>query len=122
MIIFFFFGILFAQDYPFRNTSLTLDERVDNLMSLLTTVEKLAHMRSDIPAIERLGIPHYIWQNEALHGITEAGVATSFPQCIGLAATFDDEAVLKAFSIAGDEGRAKVIFIYFLFYILFYFF
>ena len=38
------------------------------------------------PAIERLGVPAYNWWNEGLHGVGRAGVATVFPQAIGLAA------------------------------------
>ena len=40
-------------------------------------------------AIERLGIPEYNWWNEALHGVARAGLATVFPQVIGLAATWN---------------------------------
>lgn len=59
------------------------------------------------PAIERLGIPEYNWWNEALHGIGRAGIATVYPQAIGMAATFDDDALLNTFTIISDEARAK---------------
>ena len=59
------------------------------------------------PAIERLGIPEYNWWNEALHGVGRAGLATVFPQSIGMAATFDNDAVLAAFNAVSDEARAK---------------
>jgi beta-glucosidase len=64
-------------------------------------------MMNDSPAIERLGIPKYEWWNEALHGVARAGKATVFPQAIGLAATFDDKAVLETFNMVSDEARAK---------------
>ncbi|HAL73760.1 MAG TPA: glycosyl hydrolase, partial [Clostridiales bacterium] len=47
------------------------------------------------------------WWNEALHGIARAGVATVFPQAIGLAATFDPELVGKVADVIATEGRAK---------------
>jgi beta-glucosidase len=108
MIFILLFGLLAAQNYPFQNTSLSFDERVDNLLSLLTIEEKIGQMMDNSAQIERLGIPNYNWENEALHGVARYAVATSFPQCIGLGATFDDESLLKAFTIVSDEGRAKV--------------
>lgn len=94
-------------DYPFRNPDLPIDERVDDLLSRLTPEEKVGQMMNQTPAIERLGIPPYDWWNEALHGVARAGKATVFPQAIGLAATFDDEALLKTFTMVSDEARAK---------------
>ncbi|MDE7427728.1 MAG: glycoside hydrolase family 3 C-terminal domain-containing protein, partial [Lachnospiraceae bacterium] len=58
-------------------------------------------------AIERLGIPAYNWWGEALHGVARQGVATSFPQSVGMAATFDAALVRKAGDVAATEGRAK---------------
>ena len=57
--------------------------------------------------IPRLGIKRYNWWNEALHGVGRAGLATVFPQAIGMAATFDDCAVRQAFECVSDEARAK---------------
>ena len=48
-------------------------------------------MMHDAPAIERLGVPAYNWWNECLHGVARAGVATVFPQAIGMAASWDVE-------------------------------
>ena len=61
------------------------------LVSQMTVEEKASQLRYDAPAIERLGIPAYNWWGEALHGVAREGVATSFPQAIGMAATFDEE-------------------------------
>ena len=77
-------------------------ERAKELVSKMTLAEKIAQMQHDAPAIERLGIPAYNWWNEALHGVARAGVATVFPQSIGLAATFDPELVGQI----GDVVRA----------------
>ena len=64
-------------------------------------------MMNVAPAIPRLGIPEYDWWNEALHGVARAGQATVFPQAIGMAATFDDGALLETFTMVSDEARAK---------------
>ena len=65
-------------------------EKARALVARMTLEEKASQLRYDAPAIERLGIPAYNWWNEALHGVARGGTATSFPQAIGLAATFDD--------------------------------
>lgn len=94
-------------EFPFKNPDLPIDKRVEDLLSRLTPEEKIGQMMNSTPAIERLGIPPYDWWNEALHGVARAGRATVFPQAIGLAATFDDDALYKTFSIVSDEARAK---------------
>jgi beta-glucosidase len=58
-------------------------------------------------AVPRLGIPEYDWWNEALHGVARAGLATVFPQAIGMAATWNEPEHLKTFEIISDEARAK---------------
>ena len=93
--------------YPFQDPDLPVEQRVDNLLSLLTPEEKVGQMMNTTPAIERLGIPPYDWWNEALHGVARAGRATVFPQAIALAATFDDQEVLRTFTMVSDEARAK---------------
>ncbi len=93
--------------FPFRDASLPLSQRVDDLVSRLTLQEKVAQMLHDTPAIERLGVPAYSWWNEALHGVARNGKATVFPQAIGMAATFDDELVHQVASVISDEARAK---------------
>ena len=77
------------------------------LVAQMTPREKASQLRYDSPAIERLGIPAYNWWNEALHGVARGGTATSFPQAIGLAATFDEELVERLGDVAATEGRAK---------------
>jgi len=82
-------------------------ERAKELVNQMTIEERASQLRYDAPAIERLGIPAYNWWGEALHGVARAGTATSFPQAIGMAATFDTELVHKAGDVAATEGRAK---------------
>ena len=66
-------------------------ECAKELVSKMTIAEKMSQLRYDSPEIARLGIPAYNWWNEGLHGVARAGTATSFPQAIGMAATFDEE-------------------------------
>ena len=96
-----------VYEYPFQNPDLKTETRVDDLISHLTIEEKVAQMMNKTPAIERLGIPEYDWWNEALHGVARAGHATVFPQSIAMAATFDEDAILKTFTMISDEARAK---------------
>ncbi|MCS7179135.1 MAG: glycoside hydrolase family 3 C-terminal domain-containing protein [Anaerolineae bacterium] len=82
-------------------------ERVDALLSQMTLEEKISQMIFDAPAIERLGIPRYNWWNECLHGVARAGLATVFPQSIGLAATWNPDLLLRVATAISDEARAK---------------
>lgn len=81
--------------------------RAEELVGKMTVEEKASQLRYDAPAIERLGVPAYNWWGEALHGVARAGVATSFPQAVGMAASFDPELLQKAGDVAATEGRAK---------------
>lgn len=91
----------------FRDSSLSPQERAEDLVSRLTVEEQAAQLIFDAPAIERLGIPAYNWWNEGLHGDARAGTATMFPQAIAMAAMFDENAMLRAGEIISTETRAK---------------
>ncbi|UOQ54884.1 glycoside hydrolase family 3 C-terminal domain-containing protein [Hymenobacter cellulosivorans] len=94
-------------ELPFRNSELPIDQRVDDLVSRLTLPEKVSQMLNASPAIDRLGIPAYNWWNEALHGVARTSMKTTvFPQAIALAATFDQDAMLRMATITSDEARA----------------
>jgi beta-glucosidase len=84
-----------------------IEERVADLISKMTLEEKVSQMVFDAPAIERLGIPKYNWWNECLHGVGRAGVATVFPQAIGLAATWNPDLMHQVATATSDEARAK---------------
>ena len=82
-------------------------EQAHKLVSQMELLEKASQLRYDAPAIKRLGIPTYNWWNEALHGVARAGVATVFPQAIGLASMFDEELLGSIAEVIAEEGRAK---------------
>jgi len=96
-----------GQPFPYQNEKLSPDERADDLLKRLTLEEKALLMQNNSPAIERLGIKAYEWWNEALHGVGRSGLATVFPQAIGMAASFDDALLLEVFTAVSDEARAK---------------
>ncbi|MGC8667636.1 MAG: glycoside hydrolase family 3 C-terminal domain-containing protein [Chthonomonadales bacterium] len=73
----------------------------------MTLEEKVSQMMHDAPPIPRLSIPAYNWWNECLHGVARAGIATVFPQAIGLAAGFDEQLVARVAEAISDEARAK---------------
>ena len=93
--------------YPFQDPSLSFEERVDDLVSRMTLEQKVSQLVNDAPAIDTFGIPAYNWWSECLHGVARAGVATVFPQAIGLGATWDEEHVLEIATAISDEARAK---------------
>lgn len=82
-------------------------QEINALIKEMTLEEKVSLMLHESMAVERLGIHEYNWWNEALHGVARAGVATVFPQTIGLAATFDTELAKKQYEAISDEARAK---------------
>lgn len=92
---------------PFLNPDLPLEARVSDLVSRLTLEEKIGQLMNDAPAIDRLGVPAYNWWNECLHGVARAGLATVFPQSIGLAATWNTDLLLEVATAISDEARAK---------------
>jgi beta-glucosidase len=91
----------------YKNPELTIDERVDDLVSRMTLEEKISQMLYSSSAIGRLDVHEYNWWNECLHGVARAGTATVFPQAIGMAATFSPERLFKVAAAIADEARAK---------------
>ena len=83
------------------------EERADVVVSRLTLEEKVRQMQNAAPAIPRLNIPAYEWWNEGLHGVARAGLATVFPQAIGLAATWDSQLEQRIADAISTEARAK---------------
>ena len=92
--------------YPFQNPDLPYQERVENLISLLTPVEKVGLMMNKSASVDRLGIPSYNWWSEACHGVRQEGY-TVYPQPIGMAASFNAQLFYDVFSTVSDEARAN---------------
>ena len=98
----------FAQQTPsYNDPAAPLENRIDDLVSLMTLDEKISQLMNDSRAIDRLGIPAYNWWNECLHGVARAGRATVFPEAIGLAATWDTDLIHRVATVISDEARAK---------------
>jgi len=97
-----------AQQVPaYLDPDLPVERRVDDLVGRMTLEEKALQMVDQAPAIPRLGVPEYNWWNEALHGVARSGLATVFPQAIGLAATWNDSLIFRMADAISTEARAK---------------
>ncbi len=91
----------------YLNPELSIEKRVDDLVSRMTLEEKTSQMLDHSKAIPHLKIPEYNWWNECLHGVARAGHATVFPQAIGLAATWDTDLMFDLADVISTEARAK---------------
>ena len=96
-----------VYEFPFQDPELRMDERISDLLTRMTLEEKITQLNYDSKAIERLGVPQYNWWNECLHGVARSGLATVFPQAIGLAASWDRDMMNRVATTISDEGRAK---------------
>jgi beta-glucosidase len=106
-------GLISAQQtpYPFRDPSLPMEKRVDNILSLMTIDEKIDCL--GVPtAVPRLGIPSY-GGSEGIHGVVQRQprpdrdpiTTTQFPQPPGMGETWDPELVRQAAAVEGHEAR-----------------
>ncbi|MBN1415438.1 MAG: glycoside hydrolase family 3 C-terminal domain-containing protein [Bacteroidales bacterium] len=104
----------FAQyQYPFQNPDIPSEERISNLLSLMTLDEKINSLSTD-PGVPRLGVKG-TRHVEGLHGLAQGGPSnwgrrnpaptTIFPQAIGLAESWDREVLEKVASIEAYEVR-----------------
>jgi beta-glucosidase len=98
---------IFSAQYPYQDTSLSIDARVANMVSLMTLAEKFPQMGNNNPSISRIGLPGYMYWNEAVHGVARYGVATVFPQAIAMSSTWDPDLILQVGSAISDEARVK---------------
>ncbi len=96
-----------TYEYTFQNPDLSFENRADDLLARMTLEEKVSQLNYVSEAIDRLGVPEYNWWNECLHGVARSGIATVYPQAIGMAATWDKALMNKVALSISDEGRAK---------------
>jgi len=102
-------GTMYAQnpDLPaYLNTALAAEQRAADLVHRMTIEEKVTQLVNQARAIPRLNVPAYDWWSESLHGVATNGT-TEFPEPIGLAATFDTDAIHRMAIVIGTEGRIK---------------
>ena len=94
--------------HKYQNPNLSIEERVDDLISNMTLEEKVGQLMYNAPSIDRLDVPQYNWWNECLHGVARNGRATVFSsQAIGMAATFDTDLMHRIGKAISMEARAK---------------
>lgn len=93
------------KDYKERRSE--FKKKAEDLVAKMTLEEAASQLSYQAPPVKRLGIPAYNWWNEGLHGVARGGVATMFPQAIGLAASFDEEVLRQLGAVVAQEGRAK---------------
>ena len=99
--------------YPFQNPGLPMENRIDNILSLLTLEEKINCLSTN-PTIPRLGIKGS-GHIEGLHGVALGGpgnwgrrklvTTTTFPQAYGLAETWDTALIRKVAATEAYEAR-----------------
>jgi beta-glucosidase len=101
------------QQYPFQNPDLPSEQRIDNILSLMTIDEKIECLDTN-PSVPRLGIKAS-GHVEGIHGLTQGGPgkwgrpltipSTTFPQGIGLGETWDTDILRQAGEVEGYEAR-----------------
>lgn len=101
-----------AASYPFQNPNLPADQRIANLLSLMTIDEKIDALSTQT-GVARLGVPSF-GASEGIHGVVQRGndkrgwspiPTTQFPQPPGMGETWDPEIVRQAASVEGHEAR-----------------
>ncbi|KDP30704.1 hypothetical protein JCGZ_16402 [Jatropha curcas] len=105
-----------VASFGFCNVSLGINERVVDLVERLTLQEKISFLVNSAGSVSRLGIPKYEWWSEALHGVSYVGPgthfsslvpgATSFPQVILTAASFNTSLFEAIGKVVSTEARA----------------
>jgi beta-glucosidase len=101
--------VLYAQDGQkpaYLNPDLPASQRAEDLVRRMTVEEKVTQLVNQSRAIPRLNVPDYDWWSEASHGVATKGT-TEFPNPVGLAATFDTDAIYRMAVVIGTEGRIK---------------
>ncbi|KAG6008116.1 hypothetical protein E4U21_004998 [Claviceps maximensis] len=99
--------------------SLSMTDRARGLVDAMTLDEKISNIGDRAAGVSRLGLPHYGWWSEALHGVarspsvqfqtplgTPFSAGTSFPMPILMSAAFDDALIRGVASTISIESRA----------------
>jgi beta-glucosidase len=92
----------------YMNPDLPPQQRAEDLVRRMTVEEKVTQLVNQSRAIPRLNVPDYDWWSEASHGVATQGT-TEFPNPVGLAATFDVDAIHRMAVVIGTEGRIKYV-------------
>jgi len=102
-----------SSQYPFQNPALPTEDRITNLLSLMTIEEKIACLGTN-PSVPRLGVKGSS-HVEGIHGLAQGGPGkwgrpkvvptTTFPQGIGLGETWDPEILRRAAEVESYEAR-----------------
>ena len=101
-------GASHAQVPAYFDTARTPAERAHDLVQRMTLEEKASQMQNHARAISRLQVPEYNWWSEALHGVVSYRAHTTvFPEPIGLAASFDDDAIHRMGDAIAAEGYIR---------------
>jgi len=101
------------QEYPFNDPSLSMEKRIDNLLSLMTIDEKINVLGTNT-GVPRLGVPSF-GSSEGIHGVVQRGrtgriqrsaiTTTQFPQPPGMGETWNPDLVRQAGAVQGYEAR-----------------
>lgn len=91
----------------YQNEALSFEERARDMVEHMTVEECASQMLFEAAKVDHVGIQAYNWWNEALHGVARCGMATVFPQAIGMASSFDPELLHEVAEVISTEGRAK---------------
>ena len=98
-----------SEKPAYLNTSLPAGQRAADLVHRMTVEEKVSQLVNQSRAVPRLNVPDYDWWSEALHGVANNSGITTFPEPVGLAATFDTDAIHRMAIATSVEGRIKYV-------------
>jgi beta-glucosidase len=97
-----------AADTPlWLNPDKPIPDRVKDLLGRMTVEQRADQITETVKPVPSIGLPGYDYWNECLHGVARAGVATVFPQAIGMASTWDTALVHQEADVIATEARAK---------------
>ncbi len=105
LLLFFLIHILGVNAQVWKDTNAPISERVEDLLVKMTLDEKISYCGSEIPGIERLSIPEFIWYGEALHGL-KAWNCTQFPQNLAMGSTWNPDLMFDVATAISNEARA----------------